>query len=343
MASFAARVDGEPTPLVVQPDGLVLGDEVVAWVDLDRWDAVDRRIEVATHDGRVWTISHLATSHDGFVREGLGARARARRAALLQWTGDAPIADFDAKRGDERVRVMVFADGLTVEPVNGVPDVVPLSCLERVERDGYDLTLVVRGLPGVRIRHLANRTDEFLERLDRARVALSKRTSAAYAELDPTLAGLPAHDGWAIDRATAAGSWAVLRDAVAGQARGEELALLGDLAGARLRLGIKCGPGNATMPFALAPVGDRVAVEATDADARATFVFATDDVDRLNAVLLATSFRREAISLPDDRLGRWALAVRSLEVVRWARAALVARVVHDSAWADRVRQALTGR
>jgi hypothetical protein len=87
------------------------------------------------------------------------------------------------------------------------------------------------------------------------------------------------------------------------------------------------------MLFALAPIGDRVVVEATDRDDRATFVFRTRDVDRLNAVLLLTSFKREAVSLPADELGRWALAVRSVPEVRWARDALVARIVHDAQWA----------
>ena len=49
------------------------------------------------------------------------------------------------------------------------------------------------------------------------------------------------------------------------------------------------------MPFVLAPVGDLVAVEATDADDRATYILRVDDVDKLNAVLVLTTFRREAV------------------------------------------------
>ena len=94
------------------------------------------------------------------------------------------------------------------------------------------------------------------------------------------------------------------------------------------------------MPFLLAPVGQRVAVEAVEADDRATFVFETDDVDRLNAALLQTAFHRGALFLPAEALGRWAPAVRCLETVRWARDALRARVVHDGAWAAGVRAAL---
>jgi hypothetical protein len=94
------------------------------------------------------------------------------------------------------------------------------------------------------------------------------------------------------------------------------------------------------LPFVLAPVGDLLAVEATDTDDRATYIFRTDDVERLNAVLVLTTFRREVYSLPDDQLGRWATAVRVLEPVRWLRGALAARVVHDDSWADKVRAAL---
>jgi hypothetical protein len=66
-----------------------------------------------------------------------------------------------------------------------------------------------------------------------------------------------------------------------------------------------------------------------------------DDVDRLNAALVVTAFRREALFLPDDRLGRWAVAVRTNEVVQWARGALAARTIHDDAWQANVTAALT--
>jgi hypothetical protein len=124
--------------------------------------------------------------------------------------------------------------------------------------------------------------------------------------------------------------------------RSEQLDVLEQLAGDRLRLGIKASVDASAFPFALAPVNGKVAVEGTGEESRATFVFATDDVDRMNAVLLLTSFRREAISFPEDQLGRWALAVRTLDVVKWARAALVARVVHDDTWSAKVAAALGG-
>lgn len=342
MNAFRAAADGRTVAVEVRADALVVDGEPLPWVDLDLVDVDGVRVHLVTVDGRSCTLSHLATAFDRFVSVLTEARARARRAALLQWTGDAPVASFDAKRGAERVQVHLFPDGLTVEPLTGAPDMLPLSCLVAVERDGYELVLRARGLPDVHVRHAGNRTDELLQRLDAARRAQAVRTADTYAALSPALAGLAAADGWAVDATAAGACWPVLVATVRGHRRAAEVDLLASLAGDRLRLGLKCGPGDAVLPFALAPVGDRVAVEATDAEDRATFVFHAPDVDRLNAALLATSFRREALSLPVDRLGRWGLAVRTLDVVRWARGALVARVVHDDRWEAGIARALGG-
>jgi hypothetical protein len=97
------------------------------------------------------------------------------------------------------------------------------------------------------------------------------------------------------------------------------------------------------LPFLIASIGAgesaRVAVEAVDADDRATFVFATEDLDRLNAVLILTAFRREALALPDNELGRWAVSVRTQSAVRWARERLIARIVHDDGWPTALAEA----
>ena len=94
------------------------------------------------------------------------------------------------------------------------------------------------------------------------------------------------------------------------------------------------------LSFVLAPVNGSTVVEATDGDDRATFVFAATDTDLLNAVLVLTSFRREALFLPDDQLGRWAVAARTWPAVREARSLLRARIVHDERWAANLDAAL---
>jgi hypothetical protein len=304
-----------------------------------RLDGPDVVLDLA--GGANAVVSHLARQHDDFLLKLRAARNAARRAALLQWTGDAPIDEYGAFSGDDEVRVVLFPDGITVEGFTGVPAIAPFALVEGIDRDGYTITLRLRSLPPVVFARAAKRTDELLLDVDAAMRAWRARTAEAYAALSPALEGFTASAGWAVGREEAGRWWEGLRDAVAGADRSAELDLLSSLAGDALRLGIATLPGGSHFPFALAPVGGTVAVEGTSSDeARATFVFRTDDVDRLNAVLVLTSFRREALYLPEDRLGRWALAVRTLDVVRWARSALVDRVVHDESWAGKVEAAL---
>jgi hypothetical protein len=288
------------------------------------------------------TLSHLGRRTTEFVDAFAVARRRARRAALLQWTGDAALDEYEVRVGSEPVPTVVtlFPDGVLVEPLTGAPTSAPLSLVDGVVRDGHRITLDLRVLDPVVIGPLGRRTDEFVLGLERARHALAQRTQDAYAELSSALTGFSAPDGWAVGAAEAGPWWGALRAAVAA-GRPEEVEQLAGLAGPDLRLGVKVSASGSAMPFVLAPVGDLVAVEGTEeGEARATFVFRTRDVGHLNAALLLTSFRREAIALPDDALGRWALAARTLEMVRWARTALVARVIHDDSWSATIGSVL---
>lgn len=339
--SFQGHLDGSPVTIAIEPTSLVADGRALPYVDIDAIEVDGHTIGLPMTDGRHAVVDQLGHRHDEFLLAFSDAWRRARRAALLQWTGDAPIDEYEA-HGDPPATAVLFPDGLTVERLTGTPAMAPFSLVEGVERDGYRITLHLRaGLDNVVVDKLGKRTDEFVLDLDKARNDLAAATVAAYAALAPDLAGFTAPDGWAVSQTDAGGYWAALRAAVAGGERAAEIDHLAALAGDALRLGIKIQRDGAAMPFALAPVNGKVAVEgAAEGEARATFVFATDDIDRLNAVLLLTSFRREAISLPDDQLGRWALAVRSLDIVRWARRALVARVVHDDTWADKVTGAL---
>lgn len=317
---------------------MAVAGTVLSWLDMDDVVPEGHNVTLVLAGRDPVHLTHLARGRDDFLRDLRAARSPARRAALLQWADSAPVDSFAFPEGD----IHLFREGVVVEPDLGVPTFLPLSLVERVERDGYTITLRTRaGLAPVLVGQLARRTDEFMTDLERLRADLAARTAAAFAEADPALAGFDAVDGWAVDAEAAGRWWQPLRAAVAGQERGAEVDVLAALAGDRLRLGIKIGGEGrgAPLPFALAPVGATVIVEGTDADARATFVFATDDVDRLNTALLLTNFRREAISLPEPELGRWAVAARCLEVVRWCRERLVARVVHDAAWESKLRAA----
>jgi hypothetical protein len=340
-ASYPGQLDGAACTVDVTDTALVGGGRSIAYVDMDTVSVAGHAVTIAMADGSTVALGQFGPRTDDFLLKFSESRRCARRAALLQWTGDKPIDEYGARQGDDAVNVALFADGVTVEGWGPAPAMAPFSLIDAIARDGYAITVTRRaGLDPIQWTAMGARTDEFLLDFERARNDLVTRTGEAYAALAPSLAGFAAPDGWAVDRAGAGSHWGGLRGAVGGD-RAAEVDELEQLCGERLRIGVKADFAGASMPFVLAPANGKVAVEGTASDeARATFVFRTDDVDRLNAVLLLTSFRREAISLPADQLGRWALAVRTLDIVRWARDALVDRVVHDDSWTDKVRAAL---
>jgi len=334
-------LDGREAHAVIMGDGLDVDGFLVLWLDVDEVVEGDHRVRLDRADAPPVELTHLGAGFDRFMRDLRAARGMVRRAAMVQATGE-PIDSYLARDPSGLVDVHLFADGLVVEPRTGPPSFFPLPLLQRIERDDHALTLRLRGLPSTTLSGFGARTDEVVLDVERARQDLQGVTTQAYAVLDPALAGLGAPDGWALTAADARSLWPALRSLALNGHRKEAVQVLADRAGDALRVGVWTDGGQVAMPFVLAPAGGRVAVEATDADDRATFVFATDDVEWLNAALLVTNFRREVLASDEAELGRWAVAVRTLAIVRDLRAALVARVVHDAAWAERVAEALHG-
>jgi hypothetical protein len=234
----------------------------------------------------------------------------------VPWPLDRPLGSYGRA-------VTLFPDGLLVDEA-----FVPLTLVDDVVGHGDQVTLVRRGLPPLTVGVDAGAAGDLVAALDAAHRDLARVTASGYAALDPGLAGLAAPDGWAVPAAAAGRQWPVLRRVVAGP----EVDRLAGPAGDGLRLGVKVVSVGRPVPFALAPSAGKVVLEVTGPARGATLVFGTDDADRLNAALLVLNLRREALELPDARLGRWAVAVGTVDVVGWARAALVARVPHDEGW-----------
>lgn len=335
MDSYPGQVDGAPGTITVGPDLLDAAGRMLPYVDMDSVTVAGHTIELGMHPAGSVRIGSLGPRTDAFVTALDAARSRARRAALLQWTGTPELTAFTqapAGPAEVPVGIHVFDDGLTVEPRNGTPELVPYALIDRIDRDGYAITIGRRGLDPVTVRRLGPRTDEFVSTVERGRAAQRQAMAAAYGQLDDRLAGFVAPDGWAVDPADAGSFGGALGDAFAAGDRAEEMTVLAGLARGGMRYGIALQP-EGPLPFALAIGGATVAVESADAEqARATYVFATTDVDALNRALIMISFRREALYLPADKLGRWSLAVRTLPVVAWARSVIAARVVHDDNW-----------
>ena len=349
-AAFPCRIGGSAGTLDPRDDVLLVGERTIDWLDVDGLATTQDgpvRLTLRLADGELIEVSHLAGRADECAEVVRTLRGSSRRAALTQSTAS-PLVSFVARATDGGVSdVHLFGHALIVEPRADVPPVhVPLPLVREVVREGWVLTLRCRGIDDAALSGLGPRTDELEQRLARARTDLDTATRAALVAFEPALEGLDLVDGWPVPVADAAAHGPALAARWSTGARAAEVAALRGLAGEPgLRYGIWTEGGTTALPFIMAAAGDgagaRVAVEAVDADDRATFVFATDDADRLAAALVLSSFRREVLSLPDAELGRWAVAVRTQPHVRWAREALVARVVHDGRWQEQVAAAMT--
>jgi hypothetical protein len=349
---FACRVDGVPSNLALDEQGATVGMRRFDWLDVDDVAFAEHSIRLRLADDSRIVATHLGARNDECARMLRELRGAARRPSLTATSFD-PIAGFEARSarpGEPSpaiVDLLLFPNVLSIEPREGASTTVPLPLARSVRREGWTFTFDMRGLPDVDVRGLGARTDEFEERLQRARADLASATAEAYAAIDPGLSGLAAPDGWAVGAAEAGARWTPLLRAWLSLGRREAATGLANWSEpGRLRLGLWTEGGTTSMPFLIASRGGgpdaRVVVEAVDGADRATFVFATEDIDRLNAILVLTAFRREALSLPLDELGRWAVAVRTQETVRALRSQLIARVPHDDGWAQKLKAALQG-
>lgn len=340
--SFRCRTGDRDTTLALDTDGLTLGERHVDWLDVDDVRYVPHGVDLVLGDGEVVAVRGLGARSDECGARVRVLRGERRRPALTQ-AALAPVAAFESRSvtpGEPApaiTDVLLFPHAVVVEPRGGAATHMPLPLVAGVDRDGHAFVLRGRGVPDTVVRGLGARTDEFGAKLAECRTALAAATRAAYAAVDERLVGVDAPDGWAVGPALAGPHWDVLRSVWLSRRRAQEAERLAAAVGEQgLRLGLWSEGGTSALPFLLAArqAGDRlrVAVEAVDADDRATFVFEVDDVDRLNAALVLTAFRREALVLPEAGLGRWAPAVRTQPAVRWAREHLVARVVHDGGW-----------
>lgn len=338
--SFGCRVDGSDSSLVLADDGASLGERWIPWVDVDRVEEAGHSViwHIASGLDPATTpvvISHLGEKYDECAEHTRDLRSAARRASLTQ-TPQSPLASFIGRRGEAIDDVHVLRHAISIETRGGASIYLPWGLVSEVERSGYSFTVHTRGIEPCVVGGFGERSDEFATTVERVRASAAEAMGDAFAAAG--VDGFRAPDGWA---QPVTGAGAALVSVWAGMKRSAEFSLLNSAAD-ELRLGLWTEGGDEALPFVLARVGDRIAVEAVDADDRATFVFASDDVDQVNAALTLTSFRREVLSADPSELGRWVVAVRTSPVVRWLRRSLIARIIHDSAWGSATTAALVG-
>lgn len=332
MTAYPARVDGVDAAIVITPESLDLPDRSIPWHAVDTMDDEGQRIVLGVAEGESGTAARMEIGHLGSQRDAVAERMRearggARRASLGQ-ADLAVVETFESRDGGDVIDVAVLPHGIVAEPRGRCAVFVPWGLVSDVSRDGHSFTLALRYGPPVRIAGLGRRTDEFAGVVGRLRGELTALTREAARSWN--LSDLPWEDGWALADPRAVRAWL-------GRLPEADAAVLAD-ACADLRAGLFTEGGSQDVPFLLGRLGEgRVLVEGVGEEDRATFVFSTDDVDRVNAALLVVSFRREMLALPSGELGRWAAAIRTQPEAAWLRSALQARVVHDHRWADRLR------
>lgn len=342
--TFRCRIDGVDADCAIEADGArftsgdLAAERWIPWVDVDRVDEDGRGLvwhigSGVESDTASLRITHVGEKYDEYVDTMRIQRGAARRAALAQTPRD-PIGAFESRRAEEVTDVIVLPQALSIELRGGAATYLPWGLVTGFTRDGYAIHFATRGLGDLVVGGFGARTDEFIERVEKARSDVDDAVRSAYEQNG--VRALSAPDGWTLP---ASEGGAAVVEAWSGLARAEQMGHLRDKAD-EVRPGMWTEGGAVVLPFVLARVGERTAVEAVAADDRATFVFSTGDLERLNTGLILTSFRREVLSLDAAELGPLVVAVRTTPAVRWLRSQLIARVVHDEKWAERLESAL---
>ena len=329
MTTVPARVDGQEVTLAVTAQGIDAGGEHIAWPDVDLWGEDGHAIVLGVAHGIDGVpvrreISHLGSQRDSLAGQMRELRGAARRACLAQ--SDLPVVEsFVARAAGGITDVVVLPQGMVVEPRGHRATFTPWGLVADVGREGYRLTLRTRWGAPVEVSGLGERTDEFLATVERVRGDLARATRMAAERRGATAS--PWADGWAIPDGEAVGAWLDAIDP-------DERAVLGERL-TDIRAGMFTEGGRIELAFILGRLGrDTVVVEGVGVDDRATYAFTADDIDRVNAALLASSFRRELLYWPEERLGAACAALRTQDEIRWLRSALRARIPHDASWAE---------
>lgn len=319
MTVFHGRVDGVDAGIRVDSDGLTWDADALPWHRADTMarDSLTVTFGVSLTDSEeatalsILTVSHLGPDLEDFVREAGEARQRGRRRALALGD-DEPLRTFTAHVPDD-VAVEVLPLGLLVEPMGSLARFVPWAVVTGIERDGYRFAVTTRVEDPCSVSGLGARSDEF-ERVARAAWASGQA------------------NGWAEGGSNAVGELAAFE-------RGDEVSAICALA-SEMRAGHYREGDSVDLRFLLAMAHGRAVLEVANADDRATLVFGTADLDRVNAALLHLCFHRELLTLPARELGQWGAALRTQPLAAWLRGVTAARVVHDQGWGENLRRAL---
>lgn len=319
--------------------GLDVDGRQIPWLDIDDLREAEHSLDLVLADGTEIALAKLGASHDRFVTEVRSARRRVRFPALVIAHGE-PVRSFVSRTSVVTSDVHLFDDVLVIEPNHGEPTTVPLGYIDEMTRTGPSLELRVTGGGVISVKGMGGSVDEFETRLRDTCAALRQKVAAAYVSLDASLEGCVSDNGRPRTAPEFGGRWSAIEAHVRRGPRASEYEFLSSLEGARTSVGLMLDQGAEPFLFATVEVEGKIVVEGLTADDRATFVFAATNTDELLFHLAVTRFRREVLVQGESDLGQWATAARANSAVRTLREQVLARVVHDTKWTERLAAVL---
>jgi hypothetical protein len=340
-AAVAASVEVGEEAVSIVPEG----GEAIALALVDITDLLDDNytLRLTDHTGRRFDLSMLGKAYGQVVGE-----VRQRRDDRLQkellLTGVKLADTYPGKLfgGAEPlpVEIRLFEDAIVVVPERAQMFGIPYSFVEGVEwnEELYQTTVRADDGQALVFGHLAKRSEEFRDELQRLMAALAKRTAdtlqglipGVSAETAATLAGVM-RDGRAAPQtavdAIDPALWPLLETAVVGteELRATYEHLKAMTPAGQMALGIKSvksiepEPGQEPPPpeqgdnhlWFFAPVlekGNAIAHEITSEAGHATYLYRTgaDEVApamaKINRAILTLNFRREPIYASDEEI-----------------------------------------
>jgi hypothetical protein len=354
-AGGAATARGQ-AEAVIGDDGLSVGPVTVSFLDADTLRAADYRVEMDVWPSGRLVLSQLGRRFDAFAAELRRSRNQARVAGLLAHGIAMPgvfpgaLLDGRAARGAE---FQVYDTHVTAVPEEGDPFQVPLGSLTGVSLSDDPPSVVLEaGRQRTTAGQLGRRRDAFHAAVLKGR--------DAQARLLRDLTGVSGFaDGLALPKSKVSGFDALGARATAAERAECAATLLAAAQGAEPRIGFvqlldpdadSLQPASALpenwASFLLVPARRLVALEILAGPSAATYVF-EGDPDAVNRDLQALHLRRAPLALTGKQAeptpaNPYRLALRRLEPLQRLRAATRARVIHNDAWAESLRAALTG-
>ena len=298
---------GADVELSVEREGLRLGRDFLDYADVAALRPVNHRVLIDTLAGEKLEVSMLGFSFDGFWEELTGAFGDrslealfVEEAQLMRCEGEYALPG-EAGRGV----VALYPDAVCILPPSARAVRIPLCFAERIDLDGYQLTIALRSGAVFTVGKMGYDTKPFAERTEK-QAALTKKQRAA------ALAALPLRPPF-----TEKGLF---------RTKEPEQGWLAAF-----------GPGVCALEFLTDE--DAATYLYRFSEPRELFL------QMLEEATEAMGVHREIIWLPEERIQEkplYRMATARSEAVRWLRARSAGRLIHSAGHAQRLAEFLQG-